>query len=133
MNRAGIQADDRKRGEGHEEYILFKVLEVLENFDENDVLCKENVMERLNIFIAVLDGNTIAESYCLDLVIAEPLCGLSVDQESLVNFCVGQLGEGLKLIGGIDDDDMALFYLVSCSVKVSCGDKGTLRGFPDGS
>lgn len=65
MNRAGIQADDRKRGEGHEEYILFKVLEVLENFDENDVLCKENVMERLNIFIAVLDGNTIAESYCL--------------------------------------------------------------------
>jgi hypothetical protein len=70
-------------------------------------------MERLNIFVAVLNGNTIAEAYCLDLVIAEPLCGFSIDQESLVNFCVGQFREGLKLIRRVDDNDIALFNLVA--------------------
>ena len=111
MNGAGIQTYDWKRGVGHEEYVLFKILEVLENFDENDVLCQKDVVERLDIFVAVLDGDAVTKSYCLDLVIAEPLCGLSIDKESLVNFCIGRLCEGLKLIGGIDDNDIAFFTL----------------------
>ena len=118
MDRAGIQAYDRKRGEGHEEYVLFEQLKVLEHFDENDVLCQKDVVERLDIFVAVLDGDAVTKSYCLDLVVTEPLSGLSIDKESLVNFCIGSLGEGLKLISGIDDDDIAFFNFVSHSVKV---------------
>ena len=80
MDRAGIQTYDRKRREGHEEYVLFEQLEVLEHFDENDVLCQKDVVERLDIFVAVLDGDAVTKSYCLDLVVTEPLSGLSIDK-----------------------------------------------------
>ena len=73
MNRAGIKTHNGKRREGHEEDILLELFKVLEHFDENNAFCQENVVERLDILVAVLNGNTIAEAYCLDLVIAEPL------------------------------------------------------------
>ena len=86
MYRAGIQSNDRQRGEGNEEYILFQIFQILQNLDKDDVLCHQNVMEGLNILIAVLDGNAIAKADCLDFLLFEPVCTLLADKESLINF-----------------------------------------------
>ena len=122
MYRAGIQSNDRQRGEGNEEYILFQILQILQNLNKDNVLSHQNVMEGFNILIAVLDGNTIAKAYCLDFLLFEPVCTLLADKESLINFGIRCTCERLQLIRRIDNYDIPFTYLGRFSVKVSSCD-----------
>jgi hypothetical protein len=80
-------------------------------------------MERLNILVAVLDGNAIAETYAFALVINEPLSGLAVNKETFVSRAVGLRSERRELEVGIKDDNIALLDLIAkCAVKISSGD-----------
>ena len=68
-------------------------------------------MERLDVLVAVLDGNAVAESDALGLVVPEPLRRLPVDEEPPVLRGVGLLGERGQLVRTVDDDDGAVLHL----------------------
>lgn len=124
-DRAGIQSLDGKRAVGHEEYVCIQLVQVLQNLQKYDVFRHQNVMERLNIFVAVLDGYAIAEADAFYLVVTEPGGALGVDQEPLVLVCVGFLRKGRNPVGGINDYNIAFFDLAgSGTVKVCCRDMG---------
>lgn len=110
-HRAGVESHDRERSVAHEEDVLLELVQVLEDFKEDDVLCEQDVVEGFDVLVAVLDRDAIAEADALGLMVLEPLGGLAVDEEPLVLGAVGLLGEGRKLVGAVDDDDRAWLHL----------------------
>ena len=83
-NRAGIRADDRQRRIAHKERILLQIFKVLEHLEEHAVIGHDDVVEGLDVRLAVLDGHAVAEADALDLVVAHPVCGFRVDKQALI-------------------------------------------------
>ena len=55
---------------------------MLQNLDEEDVLGKEDVVERLHILVGALDRDAITKSDALGLMGEEPVCGIRVDEQA---------------------------------------------------
>ena len=88
-------------------------IQILQNFEEGDVLSHADIVEGLDILITVLNGNTVSEADAFYPVIDKPLrCG-SVDEKAFVFACVGFRGEGRKRIDGIEDHGVALAHFLA--------------------
>ena len=78
-------------------------------------------MERFYVLVAVLDGNTITESNTFYLVIYTPLSCLTVYKETFIFLCVCIRSKRSQFVGGVKDQDIALFEPSFCRfVKVCC-------------
>ena len=109
------------------------MLEVLEHLKEYDVLLHQDVVEGLDVLIAVLDGYAVAKAHALHLVIAEPDRGLLANEQALVLRGVGQRGERRDLVRAVDDDDIALPHAVAEHlVEVGSADMRVRRQMVDG-
>ena len=71
---------------------------------------KQDIVEGLDVLIAVLNRDAVAETDALGLVVKEPLCGLAVDEKSLVLSCVGQRSERGDPVRAVDDDDCPVLF-----------------------
>ena len=83
-NRAGIRAHDRQRRIGHEEDVLLQILQILEHLEEHDVLLHQDVVERLHVRFAILDGHAVAEANALDILGGKPLCAVLADDQAMI-------------------------------------------------
>ena len=84
-------------------------------------------MERLNIFIAVFDRNTVAKADRFHLVCLKPFRSFRVHEKSLVLFGVRILCKRIQLIVGINDDDITFAYLGSGTVQICSRNMGVRR------
>jgi hypothetical protein len=112
-DRAGVKSADIHRSEGDKEYIALQFIQIFQDFEKRDVLCHADIMERLNVFVAVFDGNTVAEANAFHMMVDKPLSRITIDKEAFVLLCIGFRGEGWQRINGIKDYDVAFAHLLT--------------------
>ena len=93
-HRAGIEPFDIHRCEGNEECLFLQFVQIFQHFKESDILGHADIMERLDVFISVLNGHPVTEPDAFYLMIDKPLGCLSIDKHTLVFFGIGQGGKG---------------------------------------
>ena len=106
-HRAGVQADDGDGRVADEEGVALELVQVLQHFQEGAVLRHQDIVEGLDVRHVALDGDAVAETDALDLVVRQPLGAVGADLQAVVGGAAGQAGERRDLVRAVQDDGVA--------------------------